>query len=60
MVRMNNDPLSNSAQKKVEEFDFKDSKIYAAKRLAKFFEVEVTLKILGVVVFHRQFPPSNQ
>lgn len=36
-----------------------DSKLYASKRLAKFFEIEVTLKIFGKVVRVWTFPPSN-
>lgn len=38
----------------------KDSKIYAAKRLSNFFEIDLTLKIFGVVVFSWHFPPRSK
>ena len=37
----------------------KESKIYAAKRLSNFFEIDLTLKIFGVVVFSWHFPPKS-
>lgn len=39
--------------------DSKDSKIYASQRLAKFFELEVTLKVFGNVIWTWVFPPKN-
>ena len=37
----------------------KESKLYASKKLARFFEIDLTLKIFGQVVFSWHFPPSN-
>ena len=36
------------------------SKIYAAERLAPLFEVSVTLKIFGRVIFEWHFPPQSK
>lgn len=39
--------------------DSKESKIYASQKLAKFFELEVTLKVFGKVIWSWVFPPKN-
>lgn len=39
--------------------DSKESKIYASQKLAKFFELEVTLKVFGNVIWSWVFPPKN-
>ena len=38
----------------------KQSKVYAAKRLSRFFELDIVIKILGVVIFSRHFPPVEK
>lgn len=35
------------------------SKVYASKKLAKFFELEVNLRIFGQLVWSWKFPPKN-
>lgn len=39
--------------------DSQESKIYASQKLAKFFELEVTLKVFGKVIWTWVFPPKN-
>ena len=36
------------------------SKIYASQKLAKFFEIDVTLKIFGHVIWSWHFPPDSK
>ena len=35
------------------------SKIYAAEKLAPLFEIDVTIKIFGRVIFSWHFPPQK-
>lgn len=51
---------SNDAEKIEASVASESSKIYAAEKLAQFFEVVVTLKIFGHVVFQWQFPPQSK
>ena len=39
--------------------DSNESRIYAAKKLSKFFEVDITLKVFGQVILSLHFPPSK-
>lgn len=51
--------LENDANRIDSNAESTDSKIYASKKLARFFEVEVTLKIFGQVIWHWVFPPQK-
>lgn len=44
--------ISNAEQKK-------ESKIFAFKRLSHWFEVDFTIKMFGVVVYHLHWPPNG-
>ena len=35
----------------------KESKVYAARKLSQFFELDISIKILGVEIFSWHFPP---
>lgn len=35
------------------------SKIEAGKSLARFFEMDISIKIFGVEIFHWHFPPES-
>lgn len=35
------------------------SKVYAAKKLAGFFEIDLTIKIFGHVIYEWHFPPKK-
>lgn len=37
----------------------KESKVYAFKKLSKWLEMDITIKIFGVTVFTWHFPPSE-
>lgn len=37
----------------------KESKIYAATKLAKWFSIHLTIKIFGVTVIDWKYPPLN-
>lgn len=60
-------PGNQRAEKDVEDdserieknVDSQESKIYASQKLAKFFELEVTLKVFGKVIWTWVFPPKN-
>lgn len=43
----------------VRNVESEDSKIYAGKKLAPFFEVDLTLKMFGQVIFIWHFPPKK-
>lgn len=50
----------NSLGARVEQsVDSNESRIYAAKKLSKFFEVDITLKVFGQVIWTWHFPPSK-
>lgn len=36
-----------------------ESKIYAFKRISKWFELDLTIKMFGHVVYHLHFPPNG-
>lgn len=36
-----------------------DSKVYASRKLARFFELEVNLRIFGQLVWSWKFPPQK-
>lgn len=55
----NSDIKPNDAEKIDSIVASKESKFYAAKRLSKFFEIEVNLKIFGNLVWSWHFPPSE-
>ena len=58
MAKFNEIPLNDK-----ECFDVSDlsenSKIYASEKLASLFEVDVTLKIFGHVIWKWHFPPKS-
>lgn len=56
---VNSRSLENDANCIANNAESNESKIYASKKLARFFEVEVTLKIFGQVIWHWVFPPQN-
>lgn len=37
-----------------------DSKIYAAKRLSKWFAIDLTISIFGVPIIEWHYPPLNE
>lgn len=37
----------------------KASKIFAVRKLLRWFEIDLTIKILGVQVFHWHYPPQE-
>lgn len=51
---MNDDELIDALEKTAE------SKTFAAKRLAKWFSVDVTIKIFGHVIWEYHFPPQEK
>lgn len=51
--------IKNDAERIATNAESNESKIYASKKLARFFEVEVTLKIFGQVIWHWVFPPQK-
>lgn len=51
-------PLSDS-ERITESAESVESKVYATQRLAPFFELEVTLKIFGHVIWNWVFPPKK-
>lgn len=51
-------PLSDS-ERITESAESVESKVYATQRLAPFFEIEVTLKIFGRVIWNWVFPPKK-
>lgn len=58
MSKVNGAPLSDS-ERITESAESVESKVYASKRLAPFFEIEVTLKIFGQVIWNWVFPPKK-
>ena len=53
-------PLPPSDEARIEEsLVTKSSKLFAAKRLSKWFEIDVTIKMFGVTVFSWHFPPQK-
>lgn len=51
--------LENDAKRISDSSESVQSKVYASRKLARFFEVEVTLKIFGQVIWHWVFPPQK-
>lgn len=49
----------NEAEKIEASVASKESKLYAARKLSSFFEVDVTIKMFGHIVWSWHFPPSN-
>lgn len=31
-----------------------------AKKLAQFFQIEITIRLFGMVIWHKTFPPSEE
>ena len=54
-----NRSLKNDSDRIEKSAESVESKVYASKRLAPFFQVEVTLKIFGQVIWHWVFPPEK-
>ena len=54
--RMSNAELEQAIDYATEK---KESKIYAAKRLADWFEVDFTIKIFGQVILEWHYPPKK-
>lgn len=54
MYKVNENELINALEQS------KQSRTFAAKRLAPFFEIEVSLRIFGVEIFHWKFPPEKK
>lgn len=53
-IPMNDDELIDALEKTAE------SKTFAAKRLAKWFSVDVTIKIFGHIIWEYHFPPQEK
>lgn len=58
MSEKENAPLSDS-ERITESAESVESKVFATKRLAPFFEIDVTLKIFGHVIWNWVFPPKK-
>lgn len=50
---------ANDAEKIEASVASEASKLYASKKLAKLFEVDVTIRLFGQVVYTWHFPPKN-
>lgn len=57
----NYEALSNEAIRKAVDSSTmkKTSKIYAASRLAKFFSIDLTIKIFGYPIIEWHYPPQG-
>lgn len=51
--------LDGDAERIESSAESQESKIYASRKLARFFEVEITLRIFGQVIWHWVFPPQK-
>lgn len=50
---------ANDAEKIEASVASESSKLYASRKLAEFFEVEVTIRLFGRLVYSWKFPPKN-
>ena len=58
MFEKPNDGIMPNDAEKIEAFlASKASKIFAVRKLLRWFEIDLTIKILGVQVFHWHYPP---
>lgn len=58
MAKLNEIPMNDKERVDASVLS-EQSKIYAAEKLAPLFEVDVTIKIFGRVIFSWHFPPRN-
>lgn len=47
----------NDAERISASLKSKESKIFALRKLSKWFEMDISIKIFGVEIFHWHFPP---
>lgn len=51
--------LENDSERIAVSAESVESKVYAGKRLARFFELEISIRIFGQEIWHWIFPPKN-
>ena len=60
MFEKANDGITSNDVEKIEaSLASKASKIFAVRKLLRWFEIDLTIKILGVQVFHWHYPPEE-